>query len=413
MPTLFAQRIAKTPHPIAHLHKLLNTCVAGGRAGSGNNGVCKFVAQSIPYTPPALMDEIFNNLPPLLLRYYNTKIAVLYTVEMAMYLSGLGFDDVTIITREHDETIAKNSIVFGYKYILEKEAISKNMKFDCVIGNPPYQSEGTGKNRAIYHEFYYLSLNLTNRYISLITPTNWTLSNKAQFKDLRQRLATKQVEIRPLNAQQIFGVNVDMLGVVTIDISKSATVKQRTSREILFDKIVGKSSLFLKAYRGRTRQLSKTGEQGVNGKGHISLIRDEDHPYKTINRLSGKNKDIEYTYSSEIVNDHVSHFRVAWGMLSSANDVGKTHIVPPGILLTQICGYSPTNSENEADNLETYMHTKMFSFLLNCKRVHTANAIGIMRELPIVDLSRTWTDADLYEHFELTEDEILLVEGNK
>ena len=56
-----------------------------------------------------------------------------------------------------------------------------NMKFDVIIGNPPYQDNQSSQNcttnrafsSAIYPQFIDLAMSLTSRYVSLITPSRW------------------------------------------------------------------------------------------------------------------------------------------------------------------------------------------------------------------------------------------------
>ena len=74
----------------------------------------------------------------------------------------------------------------AYKFIhtrdpenLAKEIFKKDMQFDVVIGNPPYQlnvgntSGNSSKARAIYHQFITQAIALNPRYISMIIPSRW------------------------------------------------------------------------------------------------------------------------------------------------------------------------------------------------------------------------------------------------
>lgn len=64
---------------------------------------------------------------------------------------------------------------------LVEEAFDK-MKFDVVIGNPPYQesdnNSSKGSSKPIYHHFMRLAKSLNPEYISLITPSVWFIGGK-------------------------------------------------------------------------------------------------------------------------------------------------------------------------------------------------------------------------------------------
>ena len=75
------------------------------------------------------------------------------------------FDDIIMQLKEKPEQF-KEKVLRGSFW--NKEA--KQMKFDAVVGNPPY----TGVNHSqIYPFFYLISRELTSNYVSLIFPTGW------------------------------------------------------------------------------------------------------------------------------------------------------------------------------------------------------------------------------------------------
>ena len=70
--------------------------------------------------------------------------------------------------------VNKYNLVGTYtnKSLLEEEA---NMKFDVVVGNPPYQSGNASKGNKLWPKFILKSYELTKEHgiTALITPTGW------------------------------------------------------------------------------------------------------------------------------------------------------------------------------------------------------------------------------------------------
>lgn len=74
----------------------------------------------------------------------------------------------------------------SYAYPLIHDNFEKefgNMKFDVIIGNPPYQLETGGDDRppssarAIYHLFIDKAIELNPKYITMIIPSRWMGGN--------------------------------------------------------------------------------------------------------------------------------------------------------------------------------------------------------------------------------------------
>lgn len=52
------------------------------------------------------------------------------------------------------------------------------MKFDAVVGNPPYQLTKNGNNEQIHFSFLEVAYNTTSHFVSLIQPLNWLNNSK-------------------------------------------------------------------------------------------------------------------------------------------------------------------------------------------------------------------------------------------
>ena len=85
----------------------------------------------------------------------------------------------------------------------------------------------------------------------------------------------------------------------------------------------------------------------------------------------------------------------------------------PGEVSTDSYISFKVNSETEADNLVIYLKTKFANFLLSLRKNTQDIKPDTCKYIPLVDLSISWTDEMLYKEFNLTQEEINLIEGVK
>ena len=92
--------------------------------------------------------------------------------------------------------------------------------------------------------------------------------------------------------------------------------------------------------------------------------------------------------------------------------LARTDVLPPGTVCTEtylVIGSYPT--EQEARNLLAYMKTRFFRFLMSLFMYSHGITRDTFAFIPILDMTKNWTDRKLYRRFKLTEDEIAFVES--
>jgi hypothetical protein len=290
-----------------------------------------------------------------------------------------------------------------------------DMKFDCVVGNPPYQSSGAEKGgaRSLWRKFVTKSFDLVkdNGYVSLVCPgfpwnssdigpvltdnTPIYLNNNVGkfFKGIGSSFKVWIVQRgnHPNNKFIVDGIERD---------------RNFEENDPTMDSV--KHSIFQKM---RNREL---------------FICKQDSGY---NSTQLKNDPDDYfekpTGESKYPIRHASNIKVCYVKKPTAchslNKVMMTFSgypqfeyydeTTPISSCYQMSGYITVENKKEGINLINVYNSKLYKFLSN------GNGSGGMRSitsysLPKLNLSRSWTDQEIYDHFGLTQEEIDYIEAN-
>lgn len=69
-----------------------------------------------------------------------------------------------------------------------------------------------------------------------------------------------------------------------------------------------------------------------------------------------------------------------------------------------------TETDEQSDNLMSYLKTKLVRYLVSSKMVSTRFNTANFEAVPMVDLNERWNDEKVYRHFKLSKDEIKHIE---
>ena len=313
------------------------------------------------------------------------------------------------------------------------------MKFDVIIGNPPYQSSDGGHGASatpIYHKFVENSKRLNPKYISFIIPARWYSGGKGLDNFRRNML--KDTSIKKLidysNSKDCFP-NVDIKGGVCYFLwdknynGKCEIINKFPNDEEVKYRYLNQFNIFFIRQNKSVDILEKILKKESNSiSKKISPRKPFGLPTNFKNYTTKKNeghykiygnKKISYVDKKIIPKIHES-FKYWKVLLPYASDgsgaypiivLGKPIISEPYSICTET--YLVTSffkTKEEAINFASYLKTKTVRFLISLLK----NTQHFTREkalfVPDLEMNILWTDQILYEYFELTKEEIKYIE---
>lgn len=357
-----------------------------------------------------------------------------------------------IETISESPTVVVNTLRDGKRFWKINE--NRNMKFNAIVGNPPYQEMGGsgGTNDApIFQHFCSLASKLASNYASMILPSKWFAAGRENLlKDFRNYMLTCG-HIRKLttftNSRDVFS-NVEIKGGIcyyledkaykgcceyTLIHDGKAESMQRNLND--FDILIRNPRIAQivkkvqdKAKKEKVESLESiissdtpfgiptNPKQSKKTPFEISEIKDDIYNVavyyldKTTRRIAYAKKDSIQKNKQDI--DKPKMFIPAAG--GSGNDtliLGAPESAPAGSVCSQTYLYVALGSEEEVKNLISYIRTRFCRFLVSSIKITQHAQSSVYRFVPLQDFSKPWTDAELYAKYDLTDDEITFIES--
>ena len=319
----------------------------------------------------------------------------------------------------------------------------KEMKFDVIIGNPPYQLSngcfGAGAS-PLYHYFVQQAKKLNPRYITMIIPARWYAGGRGldSFRD--EMLKDNRIRVLHdfLDASDCFpGVEIkggvcyflwdrDNRGECLVSTHKSNVITSQAQRPLLEEGCntfirYNESISILRKVKQLKEKTIDTLMSGQTPFGLNSNFEDYKAEKDDVNNIklyyrggTGYVSKNIITNNQNLICKHKILVPKAWGNGSSGNtpDFIKPIYVEPNSCCTQtyiVVGAFDT--ENKALNYKNYLETDFVRFLISLKK-NTQDAMkGVYAFVPIQNFEEEWSDERLCSKYNLTEDEIAFIKA--
>lgn len=304
-----------------------------------------------------------------------------------------------------------------------------NMKFDVIVGNPPYQLgsqfDTQQRDRPIYHLFVENAKKLNPRHLSMIIPARWFTGtwNLGEFpKTMLGDDRICELHDFPDAADCFPGVEIkggvcffhwerDYHGDCLVSTHEGGVVS--TQRRPLLEK---GEDFFIRSNKGVPIYHKVKAKREASFSTLVSPqnpfgLRTNHHGVKERRAddilLICRGKEIEYINPSD-VKAH-DEWVDAWKVLipeageggSLPNKLlGRPFIAGPGTCCTgTYLLLGPFKDKDECKSVVSYIQTVFFRFLISFKKITQHTNRNTYSPIPIVEFDRAWTDEELCERY--------------
>ena len=355
---------------------------------------------------------------------------------------------------------------YAYEFIhtTKLEALF-NMKFDVIIGNPPYQMTfgiqgGNSANaKSIYNLFVEQAQKMRPRYLCMITPSRWMTKTAQGIPEAwvdEQLQSNKFSVIHDFeDASECFpGVEIkggvsyflwekDYQGKCDYHFHPAGGKDVLKRYDYLDSKKAGIVIRSPEAYSVIQKITDIEGEYYQNQEDNFSGLVSAKHFFDNSDLLTSnwtgyqdrpsakycikyylnvsRERSYRWISADQLPKNHATKdlFKVfipAAG--GSGNDdviLGKPFIGEPNSVCSQtflVIGYDPQKhnfSETECRNIIKYISTRFFRYLVSIKKKTQNGPRGVYQFVPLQDFSQEWTDERLFEKYSLSEEEIKMI----
>jgi len=342
------------------------------------------------------------------------------------------------VNKNYDRDKELENYAYSFIHTNNPNKFFNNMKFDVIIGNPPYQmSDGGGREssaKPLYNLFVENCIKMNPNYLSMIIPARWYSGGKG-LDDFREKILKdtrfKKLSDFPETSDVFPGLNIRG-GICYFLWDKNHNGKCEISN-YKSNKLINKSHRYLKEGDLETfirfnegisilKKVLNKSNKYYNSKvssrkpfGLPSNFNDfskKKSPLSFIKLFSVKG---EVFVSDTVVkqNQHlISKYKILVSKASPGGDeyphkiFSEPKISPPNSICTETyLIVDVLENVEQCENLIFYMKTKFFRFLISLIKNTQNISKASFSYVPVLDMNKKWDDEALYNKFGVTQEE--------
>ena len=311
--------------------------------------------------------------------------------------------------------------------------LDNTMKFDVVVGNPPYQNPGKSKGEKLWYRFIFKTIDLVkdDGYLSLVTPNSWmsggtnlSSGKRGVLKDIFKKYQLVNATVSGITKKYFKGVGIEISQWTVKKTAIHTTTQISTSsdnfvvdfKEIEFlspDPDVISNSIVKKVFFSKDPKVTaiyfqKTVKRGTKKE---SKTKTSEFLYEHWLHGDGLNSTLETIFLEEKNSKSLEFKKILVPMGSRYwqpyYDNKKIGVASQGFAI-------PLNENDTYEGFLTVYQSKLFKYLNFNLQIQKNGFMktSLVRNLPSLDLSKKWSDKAIYKHFGLSQEEIDYVETN-
>jgi adenine-specific DNA-methyltransferase len=298
-------------------------------------------------------------------------------------------------------------------------------KYDLIVGNPPYakfleSGKRASKNHNLIKPFIEKSLQLLkpNGYLLYITPDNWmSYADRNLLIETLTKLQIIHLDIH--TAKKYFkkiGSSFTWYIIQNCPSSIPMTISGIWKNKLYNNTVISKQRKYIPLLYNQTvyNILEKTIDN-VNLEKFKIKTSSNLHKYTKRDLISSTQTDI-FKYKlihtpTQIVYSSKPHiYQNGYKVFISTTDKYKIFVDNCG--MTQSIVFIICNTEEQANKYKTILEHPLYVFINNICRWGNFNNIRILQSFPIPNIEYTGDHKEIFDYFNITEDEVKYIKEN-